>query len=141
MTKTEISFGLFDVEAKPDSTYTSTDNQPFNNVMDLRKEDIQAAKYATMEPDYWLLDGSFQTFPNVPENEYFGFISNIQSDENCNIDVKLEINFTKLHGSLGLSLTFDKAAGDYPTLINVTWYGTGGALLHSGKAYSFLKTV
>jgi len=74
-TKTAISFGLVDVTAKPDSTFTTVDKQSFVNMQQLKHDELEIRKYATLEKDYFRLDGTFELFPDYPKEHDFGLWS------------------------------------------------------------------
>lgn len=48
-TKTQIEFGFIDVTAKSDSQLSITDKQDFVDLEDLKQNDIEEIKYATLE--------------------------------------------------------------------------------------------
>ena len=74
-TSAQISFGLFDVTALPDSAPQSTDKQPFVDMADLKRDEPELpGKYATLEDNFFLLDGSFQPFPDNPEGSGLGVL-------------------------------------------------------------------
>ena len=66
-TSATISFGLIDVTAKPDTTVTASDKQSFIDVQDLALDGVCPAPSATLEKDYWKLDGSYEPFPDSPQ--------------------------------------------------------------------------
>ncbi|MCK9576653.1 MAG: hypothetical protein M0R51_12090 [Clostridia bacterium] len=125
MEQTVIALDLIDVSAKPDSTLTSTDKQPFVDLTQLKSDSLSVPKYATLEDNFFLLDGTFEPFPETPESEDMGYWSSSQSDENGEFTTNpmLEIDFTENHTSAGLTLTFLE---DYPLEINVKWYTLAG---------------
>lgn len=118
-------YELKDTTAIQDSEITSSDNQEFGNLI-LLKEKEEQEKYATLEKDFFLLDGSFQEMPDMPED--IAFFSNVMSDENGEFvtNPTLQIDFTENHSSLGIQLYF---MDDYPLEINITWYDIYGIQL------------
>lgn len=130
-TKTAISFGLVDVTAKPDSTFTTVDKQSFVNMQQLKHDELEIRKYATLEKDYFRLDGTFELFPDYPKEHDFGLWSSSMSNEEGEFvnPVMLTINFTEPHNSLGLTFTFHEATDDYCNSLNVKWYGVSNNLL------------
>jgi len=121
MERTVIALDLIDVTAKSDSSPTSTDKQTFVDLTQLKSDSLSVSKYATLEDNFFLLDGSFEPFPETPASEDMGYWSLSQSDENGEFTINpvLEIDFTENHTSAGLTLTFLE---DYPLEINVKWY-------------------
>lgn len=61
------------------STSTATYKQSFVNMADFKTRRT-VPKYATLEKNFWKLDGTFENFPNTPKK--LGYISTIMSDEN-----------------------------------------------------------
>mgnify|MGYP001013365753 FL=1 len=130
-TKTAISFGLVDVTAKPDSIFIADDKQSFVDMQQLKYDELEIRKFATLEKDYFRLDGTFELFPDDPTEHDFGLWSSSMSEGNGEFvnPVMLTIEFTELHNSLGLTFTFHEATDDYCTAMNVRWYGTSNSLL------------
>ncbi len=123
-TKAAISFGLVDVTAKPDGTFIAKHKQPFVDMRQLKRDELEIRKYATLEKDYFRLDGNFELFPDNTIEHDFGLWSASMSDENgeFTIPVVLTIEFTELHSSLGLTFTFHEPTNDYCNSLNVKWY-------------------
>ncbi len=139
-TSAQISFGLFDVTALPDSAPQSTDKQPFVDMADLKRDEPELpGKYATLEDNFFLLDGSFQPFPDNPEGLGWGYWSASMSDEAGKFGSPpvIEITFGNPHSSIGLTLGFDAAAGDFCKKVRAEWYNAGGVLITAGE-FSFL---
>lgn len=130
-TRTAISFGLVDVNAKPDSTFITDDKQSFVDMQQLKRDELEIRKFATLEKDYFRLDGSFELFPDEPENNDFGLWSASMSDENGEFmqPIVLTVDFTESHNSLGLTFTFHESTDDYCDSLNVKWYGASDNLL------------
>lgn len=130
-TKTAISFGLVDVSAKPDAMFTTADKQPFADLEQLKRDELEIRKFATLEKNYFRLDGTFELFPDNPEDYDFGLWSASMSGENGEFasPVVLTIEFTEPHSSLGLTFTFHEPTDDYCNSINVKWYGVSNDLL------------
>lgn len=136
-TSVEIAFGLFDTTAQQDSTLRfSAPVQSFSRLEDLKAgaETVLPA-VATLEEDYFLLDGSFQPFPNQPAEQGWGLWSRQMSGENGTFDVPLQLiaSFSSVHSSIGLTLDFDKYTGDCPSRIRARWYDAQGNLLATGE--------
>ena len=77
--------------ATQNSLNTTNDMKPFVN-MDEIKQGLNISKYATLENNYWKLDGTFSSFPDEPKN--IGYISESLSDENGNFDKEISITRT-----------------------------------------------
>lgn len=130
-TSVEISYGLFDVTAKTDSTPVITDKQPFINLNQLKETDLQVEKYGTGEHNQFVLDGTFKLFPDDPENHNFGLWSLSMSDSAGAFSVApvLTITFTANHTSMGMTFFFSPDTGDYCNSLNVKWYDSSNALM------------
>lgn len=127
-TKASIMFGFVDVTAKEDSSLTVNDKQEFVDLADLKEDELEEVKYGTCEKNQFALDGTFELMPDSLDN--MGWWSNQMSDEDGNFTTPLtmEINFTKPHSSLGISLIFSKA-GDYCSKLNTKFYDISGNLI------------
>jgi hypothetical protein len=143
---TQIAFGLYDVTAKADSSPTATDKQPFVDMSDLLLDELEAPKYATLEQDLFLLDGSFELFPDAPAGLEWGLWSLSMSDASGAFanPPMLAVGFTENHSSLGLTLHFSPATGDWASEVRVRWYDAADnlittALFHPDRAVCFLE--
>lgn len=72
------NYDLKDITAIEDSTPTTAHNQDFANILGL-KEGTAFEDYATLEEDYFLLDGKMQEFPDEPQGIVF-FSSELSAD-------------------------------------------------------------
>lgn len=127
-TKASIMFGFVDVTAKQDSSLTVNDKQEFVDLADLKEDELEEVKYGTCEKNQFALDGTFELMSDSLEN--MGWWSNQMSNEDGNFTTPLimEINFTKPHSSLGISLIFSEA-GDYCSKLNTKFYDINGNLI------------
>lgn len=130
-TKASIAFSLVDVTAKSDSTPSALDKQSFVDLAELKGEVFIPKKFATFERDFFILDGTFELFPDSPALENFGLWSLSMSDVNGSFTapVVLTIDFTENHSSLGLTFTFHEATNDYCNSLNVKWYDLSDVLI------------
>ncbi|MCI8641035.1 MAG: hypothetical protein HFJ59_04090 [Clostridia bacterium] len=133
-TKTQIEFGFVDVTAKSDSQLSITDKQTFVNLEDLKRNDIEEVKYATLERNQFVLDGTFELMPDVLNDMCLW--SSSMSDELGIFEKSpiLVINFSEPHSSLGLTLLFSKA-GDYCNHLNITYYDKDNQLINDTDFY------
>ena len=106
-TKTKIEFGLIDTTAKDDSKLIPSEKQDFVNIQDLKQEEIEEIKYGTLEKNQFLLNGEQRFLPDG-ELTQMGLWSNQMSDKDGNFatPITLEIDFTEVHSSLGLTFVF-----------------------------------
>ena len=124
MEYTEITLDLIDVTAKDDSTPASTDIQTFADTGQLKRDDLTVPDYATLEENFFLLDGDKMLFPDTPAVIDFGYWSWSMSGADCSFETPpaLEISFLEQHTSAGLTLHF---LPDFPALVNIQWYTAG----------------
>lgn len=109
--------------SKKDSTLAATDKQSFISEAQL-KQDLDVPNYATMEKDFWILDGTHESFPDVPANAPFGLWSYSMSGENgaFSAPIVLTRTFSEKHSSVGISFEFQRYTNDYCNSLNIKWY-------------------
>lgn len=110
-------FGLYDTTARDDNVFSALDNQPFGNIS-MAGEDAEYPDYATLEDDFFILDGSKSEMPDSPGDVVY-FSTEI-SDKYGTFFSPPEfiINFTEYHTSYGLTFYF---VSDPPLEMEVTW--------------------
>jgi hypothetical protein len=134
-TNAKVEFELLDVDAYADATVTVTGEVAFskkdqttNLVRDM------SGKYATLENDYWLLDGSFTLPPKAAESGYeVGWWSAAICDSAGDFAVSqvCTIDFTVDHSSIGVTITFDQQANEYAENFEIDVYDSSAVLLHN----------
>ena len=129
-----IGYGKIDPSAKPDSSPTTSDNQPFANINDLRFDRITPLNVNTLEHNQGVLDGSQDHMADNPEAYRWGLWSKqISDDQGIFADPPtLDITFTANHKSPGVSLYFYPHADDYANRVRATWYDRTGDVVQSG---------
>lgn len=129
VTTARISFNLFDVTAKQDSSPEAVDRQPFVNLLDLKEDGLSPPRYATCERDQFLLDGSLPLFPDTPAGMPWGLWSLSMSgvDGAFPEPPTLTINFTQSHSSLGI--TFHFGSGEYASALHIKWFNQAGFVI------------
>lgn len=102
------------------------------------------APIATLEPNGWLLDGSRELLADQP----IGFWSEAMSgpDGRFQAPPEVVIDFDARYTSPGISLTFDRAGGDYCSGVTIQWYQGGvklceGSFAPDGPEYFCARTV
>ncbi len=60
----KIIYEDISVTAKEDSSLSSNGNQTFCDLSELRNDNSDFVKYATLEWNRWKLDGTFKNLPN-----------------------------------------------------------------------------
>ena len=135
-TSPRVSFGLYGIEIKQDSTPSTADSlHPFSKIIDLKTDNVTPLPYATYEPDFWLLDGNWKLLPDDVSSVHVGLMSTEMSDASGEFadPPVLTINFARSHDTDGLSLQFSQITGDYASEIVVEYYS--GATLLSSETY------
>lgn len=133
----EIKYELYDVTAKSDCTPEATDKQLFVDLNQINEEGMSVEKYATLERNRFVLDGSFEFFPEEPENTDMGFWSKAMSDDNGDFEtpINLTLQFANNHSSMGLTFIFDKKTAEHCKSMSISWYDSGDNLLLT-KSYN-----
>ena len=74
----KITYGLLDITAADDAISAAADVQDFADAQVINTPDLDrlvTKKFATLELNQWLLDGSMLQWPNDPKNETWGLWS------------------------------------------------------------------
>lgn len=136
-TSTRVEFGLYDVTARGDSAPSSTAAQPFCDLSAdlLREKRPTQTKYGTLETHQFLMDGSFELFPEEPAGLFWGLWSRQLSGADGRFDAPpvLEISFSQEHSSSGVTLHFYEPTGDWAADVLIQWYGASGELLAAAR--------
>lgn len=124
-----VVFELVDIDAAEDATPTVTSEaeisklaQTHNRVVEMEK------KLATLEQNYFLLDGSFE-LPDETDNGEVGWWSGEISDSNGAINQVLEFNFTEPQSSIGFTIAFDEKANQYATDFKIEVFDPSDSLV------------
>lgn len=136
-TYAEISYCLVDVTAKEDSAPICQDKQPFIDMAQLKRNNLEVDKYGTGELNQFVLDGSMKLFPDNPSLKDFGLWSLSKSDEKgvFKTPITLTVDFKENHSSLGLTFFFMAKTNDYCNSLNIKYYnGVGNLLLDKNFA-------
>lgn len=136
-TSTRVEFELYDVTARGDSEPSCAAAQPFCDLAEdlLLDERPAQTKYGTLETCQFLMDGSFELFPEEPEGLFWGLWSRQPSgaDGRFAAPPVLEIAFSQDHSSAGVTLHFYEPTGDWAGDVLIQWYGASGELLAAAR--------
>lgn len=90
-----------------------------------------SAKWATLEHNRWVLDGSMTIPPAVDDVSEYGYWSAALSDEQGNFTEKpcVQYNMDADYDMIGVMLTFDRLGGEYPTRLTMQYLNSAGAIL------------
>ena len=127
-----VDFEILDVTASGDATATVTSELEISRKQDMFNRERQLkTKYATLENDFWRLDGSY-TLPTNPISDEIGYISAdlSGSDGVFATPQEVEINFTENHSSIGLTITFDGLNKEFATEFVIFVYDEFDSLIH-----------
>ena len=114
----ECVYGLFDTTAREDSIPTTAYNQNFGSVVKV-KDDIESEDYATLEQDYFLLNGTYPELPDAPQDVVF-FSSEMSGEDGVFAEnPTMQVSFTEKHSSCGLTFYF---VGEPPEEMRIKWY-------------------
>lgn len=115
-----ITFDMIDPDANP--TKSVNDEIEYSDFSNLDNDIEQEKNYATLEKNFWLLDGSQPLYGS--EKLYQKYISSYMSNEDCVYEDKPQIQILsdEYLTTVGLTISFDKITEDYPSLINVKAY-------------------
>lgn len=124
----ELEIKLHDVSAREDSLPQCGASQPFAGAEQLAAERNLLPSVATLESDFFLLDGSMEPFPDQPEQHRWGLWSLAQSgaDRQFATPPVLRVDFDQGHSSFGITLHFDTARQDWCSRLRVAWLDQQG---------------
>lgn len=126
-----VIFDLVDVDAAENATVAATSQASISKIDQTHNRITTAGnKIASLEQNYFLLDGSF-ILPNQSENGEVGWWSQEISDSiktliNPQI---LEFNFTADQSSVGFTVIFDDKANQYAEDFKIQVYNSAGTLM------------
>jgi len=144
VTTPRISFGLYALALKQDSTPICAPLQSFSKIQDLKTGNVTLRPYATYEPNFWLLSGDYRFLPEDTSNVHVGLMSLFTSNE-ANyfvglagpdlppevVPIVLSIEFSQLHSTEGLTLHFSQQTDDYATVIKIEYFDGENGLIQS----------
>ena len=124
MAETKIIYKDIAPGALNDVSPGMPDLQPFCSLNDLKQEELTPLQAATLETDYWRLDGGFTCFPDSPEGKPWGAWSRSLSgaDGVFAAPPVLTLAFSDLFSSVGLTFYFNAYGPDWCRELNVKWY-------------------
>ena len=122
----ELSYLISEDGLQEDATASSEDQLAFSdldNVMEPSASRVYP-RYATMELNQWVLDGSAEILPDTGPYENAGYVSNSFCDTD---DPALTINLSRVHSQLiqGITILWSTEYEEYPTRFVVSAYLNG----------------
>ena len=145
-TSTRAVIHLFDTSALQDGKFEANDVFSICDLSRLDDKNASSIKYATLENDGFILDGSCSIMSNTTDSDDMCYWSESLSKEDGTFTVNpvLERVFSKMHSSAGITLNFDP---DYPLpmIVRVSLYSDSGVKLNEGTfnpdSYSYFCDV
>lgn len=125
----QITYHASDDKAQTDAIASSSSQVVFSDVSDITDLDnLPSVKYATGEPNLWLLDGSCALIPSSEPYENAGYVS-FENVSNANHPV-VTFSFSKVHQEKipGITIVWSELFNEYATSFRVSVYN-GSSLL------------
>lgn len=125
----QITYHASDDKAQTDAIASSSSQVVFSDVSDITDLDnLPSVKYATGEPNLWLLDGSCALIPSSEPYENAGYVSS-ENVSNANHPV-VTFSFSKVHQEKipGITIVWSDLFNEYATSFRVSAYN-GSSLL------------
>lgn len=146
-----VEYDLYDTTALQDAQESTESNSDFADIS-LIKENIKSPKYATLEHNFFVLDGSAEEFPDDPDDIVYFSKDFVQQNENnwyaggelyagddldgpineTHKSQTIVIQFSENHTSYGITLFF---ADEYPLEIEIAWFDLAG-IVKSRKRFN-----
>lgn len=116
-----IMFGLEDVSANEDGTFTSTDYAPFSIFSQLFNESNKLTQLQTCEPNMTILNGTRQVLDTTASQQY-GYYSSSVSNENGEFESNPKLIRTFIQDHSTPSVIFYFAEEGRPKKISIKFY-------------------
>lgn len=119
MSRTTILYKDIAPGAEEDASVTTTTAETFANP-GLLPAGVTPDPTITCELNHWGLDGTYM----LVENEPVAFWSTEMSNDDCSFanPPVITIDFDQQYSSVGLTLVFDSASGEFCDSVNIKWY-------------------
>lgn len=138
-----VRFELLDVNARTKAVPSVSGQENVSQLAQLTDtvEEI-GGKYATLEDDCWVLDGTMDLLPDSTAGVQTGWWSNVLSGADCIFSAPPSLLFSfggTAISTIGFTLCFDSATDNYATLIRVTTYAANGTTIIKQQTFSNVK--
>lgn len=121
-----IRFELLDENAKGNAVPAVSGQESISQLDQLTDAvENRSTKLATLEPDLWALDGTFEIMPDDVSEIQTGWWNDVLSGEDGGFDVPPSLSFVfggLAISTIGFMLYFDRTNDSFPTLIKVMTY-------------------
>ena len=131
-TRANIRFEILDLTAYIDNVKTTPEEESFSKAKQLtNKIRKPSMKIATLEKNYFKLDGSFSLPPALNNDEEIGYYSkNICNEEGMFSPCEdITFFFSGVHSSIGLTIVFDVLNDEYAEEFNIYAYDENGEII------------
>ncbi len=125
-----ISFGVI-ARKSADAEISANDTAFFGSLAQTADEiDGISAKWASLEPDFWRLDGTYDIVPDDASGLQIGWWSSVLSGADGAFETApfVQYMFDEELASIGWTLYFDAKTGQYPTQTRVELLSADGAV-------------
>ena len=117
-----VDYDLYDTTAIQDAHESTDSNAAFGNI-NFIKRDIPTPTYATLEHNFFVLDGSRHEMLDNPTDVVYFSAELSSTNEFFSGEQSIDIKFTAKHSSIGITLHFTEF---YPLEVEITWYDLFG---------------
>lgn len=120
-----VVFSLLDTQAAQLAAPSVSDQAFISQLMQLTdNNDKMHGLFATLEPNFWALDGSMRILQDDYTNVQTGWYSSVISDNDGTFSIPptLTFSFSNDISSIGFTLMFDSTAQQWATHFNVATY-------------------
>ena len=117
-----VRFGIQDPEANRNAVITNNGALSYSSNPTLDGESDTKRRYGTLEPGYWLLDGSLDSAPDTEPYTLQGYVGADISSENGTYEQNPEIYVTFTSGYYafrGIGVYFDEVEHEHPVSIRI----------------------
>lgn len=120
-----VLFSNSDTTILSDGEWVGNGELAMSDTSTLDHNRLYGSPYATLEPNRWVLDGSFAIAPD--DGAVTGFVSSLISNENGVVEppAVLTREFSNIHTIPKMTLVFDTRTGIHPNSVTVEFYLEG----------------
>jgi len=129
----QVIYELVDTRLNPEITVTATNEDDISNKdQTINKMQTMSKKIATLEPDFWTLDGTFLLYDDDSPGEV-GYWSDEISDANGEFVISpvLTYDLSEIQDSKGFTIVFDDKSGEYASDFLIQVYNASNGLIGS----------
>ncbi len=131
-----VSFGLDDARIKNIATFNKAEPTPPNtNFSDLQTGITTVVPYATFEPNFWALNGTYHFMPASPHVGYFGPSISNGSGTISGYDGNFQIQLSSPQNLTSFTLHFDNTSSNWCSQINVAFLDPSLSVIYQTTFY------